>query len=404
MVNRRHGRKSGFTLIELLVVIAIIAILIALLLPAVQQAREAARRTQCRNNMKQIGLALYNYESTFGLFPPVGVLTLKLTPGTVDVTASNSAFTMLLPFLDQGNLYNGYNQNIAVDVAPNATLVQTPLAVFRCPSGQGGNPANAAAAVLGGGTPTPNSSGNVNQKLIPAGIDIGLGLPQASTHLYNLALCDYMTAGGVSGSVINSLVNAYSGGTSVSGDRRGIFGEYGFGPANDPTSAAVFAAAGLNVDARMPIGRISDGTSNTIAVFEKAGNVNAWVNGKMQDISSTTVPTMTPATGNSFGQIVQMGVVANAGWADSNGGEWVKGVLPAGYDPGNLSTPASPDGGPCVVNCANTPGAGAYSFHAGGAMVLMADGAVRFASQSIDAGVFGSSITIQKGETQGGNF
>jgi prepilin-type N-terminal cleavage/methylation domain-containing protein/prepilin-type processing-associated H-X9-DG protein len=91
-------RRPGFTLIELLVVIAIIGVLVALLLPAVQSAREAARRTACRNNLKQIGLALHNYESTFGMFPPS-----YTTQAGVEQRGSWSVHGRILPFIDQGN-------------------------------------------------------------------------------------------------------------------------------------------------------------------------------------------------------------------------------------------------------------------------------------------------------------
>ncbi len=108
LVKARQAR--GFTLIELLVVIAIIAILISLLLPAVQQAREAARRSQCRNNMKQIGLAMHNYESTHGVFPS-GRLE---RPGD---TKWVSWGVMILPYVDQAPLYNQYNQNLRWNAA-----------------------------------------------------------------------------------------------------------------------------------------------------------------------------------------------------------------------------------------------------------------------------------------------
>src|SRR6187402_1073169 len=95
---RVSSKRSAFTLVELLVVIAIIGILIAMLLPAIQAAREAARRTACVNNVKQVTLAMNTYESATGAFPP----SLKLVTGT---TGGWSAFSLILPFLEQGALY-----------------------------------------------------------------------------------------------------------------------------------------------------------------------------------------------------------------------------------------------------------------------------------------------------------
>jgi prepilin-type N-terminal cleavage/methylation domain-containing protein len=135
----RHRR--GFTLIELLVVIAIIAILIALLLPAVQQAREAARRTQCRNNLKQIGLALHNYESSFTLFPPSstsgfgrGVWNFA-TFGESDPRVHLHSFaSLLLPYIDQATLYNQINYGTSSLGLANRALAAQVLTVYRCPS------------------------------------------------------------------------------------------------------------------------------------------------------------------------------------------------------------------------------------------------------------------------------
>jgi prepilin-type N-terminal cleavage/methylation domain-containing protein len=98
--------RRGFTLIELLVVIAIIAILIALLLPAVQQAREAARRSQCKNNLKQLGLALHNYHDVFGVFPPMNLGTAASGCGEAITGAGHNGIFSLLPYLDQAPLYN----------------------------------------------------------------------------------------------------------------------------------------------------------------------------------------------------------------------------------------------------------------------------------------------------------
>lgn len=154
-IGSRRIPRHGFTLIELLVVIAIIAILIALLMPAVQQAREAARRIQCRNNLKQLGLACHNYHDTHGTFPPAAIF-----PSTKDSVATTSdgqtfnvgttGFVLLLPFFDQANIYNAWDLNVASTNArhpdnslpfhggalanPNLKLSQIPLAMLLCPS------------------------------------------------------------------------------------------------------------------------------------------------------------------------------------------------------------------------------------------------------------------------------
>jgi prepilin-type N-terminal cleavage/methylation domain-containing protein/prepilin-type processing-associated H-X9-DG protein len=124
----------GFTLIELLVVIAIIAVLIALLLPAVQAAREAARRAQCTNNLKQIALAVMNYESAQGALPPTGVVSPSGNP--LQIVGNLGMKTRILPFLEQVNLFNTINMsyNGEAPMGQNDTILITQLNVFLCPS------------------------------------------------------------------------------------------------------------------------------------------------------------------------------------------------------------------------------------------------------------------------------
>ncbi|HWL09813.1 MAG TPA: DUF1559 domain-containing protein [Planctomicrobium sp.] len=186
-----RSNRRGFTLIELLVVIAIIAILVALLLPAVQQAREAARRSQCKNNLKQIGLALHNYHDTHQVFPP-GCVSTSSNVGTGWCSTATSQAgqrapwtVMILPFLEQAVLYQEFRfdqkftswSSYAGSTTNHAAFQLKAMAVYKCPS----DPLSAAEKVAAnyrgvqGGQTSPttshcNYSGNSNRRFHTNGI------------------------------------------------------------------------------------------------------------------------------------------------------------------------------------------------------------------------------------------
>jgi len=133
-----RGRRAGFTLVELLVVIAIIGILVALMLPAVQMAREAGRRMQCSNNLKQIALALHNFEQTYGHLPPGGVSGSTSTEAhkafRIPTRIEHGWAVFLLPYLEHQALYDTYDFRRDWRTPQNRAARETNLSVFKCPS------------------------------------------------------------------------------------------------------------------------------------------------------------------------------------------------------------------------------------------------------------------------------
>lgn len=171
-VNFRAQGTRGFTLIELLVVIAIIAILIALLLPAVQQAREAARRSQCKNNLKQIGLALHMYHETAGTFPPGWIAQHPTTNQPYWLGRPGWGWaTRILPYLEQENVQNNLiNFNLSMLDSFHDQVRTTSIPVFLCPS----DPGETTFMLTPGMMPMPNYSAGFTDTRVPKANYIGV--------------------------------------------------------------------------------------------------------------------------------------------------------------------------------------------------------------------------------------
>jgi prepilin-type N-terminal cleavage/methylation domain-containing protein/prepilin-type processing-associated H-X9-DG protein len=238
-------RRSGFTLIELLVVIAIIAVLIGLLLPAVQAAREAARRAQCVNNLKQIGIALHNYHDAHQALAP-GYISAIL-PGvtdacnqdvekgqSVDLGPGWAWGSMILPFMEQQPLYNAINFNLSVAYRANDTGSQTPLAAYLCPS----DPGPSLIPVLAD-PPDPANPGTFT----------------GSSVVDTVARGNYVGMWGL------GELCAASNSNSV--------------PNNNGTNDPLGTPAGCFFrNSKVAVGDITDGTSQTIAVGERSHNLS----------------------------------------------------------------------------------------------------------------------------------
>jgi prepilin-type N-terminal cleavage/methylation domain-containing protein len=359
---RSYRLRIGFTLIELLVVIAIIAILIALLLPAVQQAREAARRTQCKNNLKQIGLAFHNYHDVYSRFPQPAIARLATSGRTITGLVSGSSWcTMILPFIDQGNLYNHIDTTISPYALVHKPLAETVISTFLCPS--------APAEPLIVRYQFPDSY---------SGMPTIMGGPEFSG-----ARVDYHTGLACRGHVVWTAFQNCERGTIVRPDgrcepsTRDLWGRAIAVPVNESDPQAWLTGFGGGSSTK--ISDITDGTSNSVLLLECTNMNHLYHRRNLITAGNTGVPSEGVA---SF----------------STGGAWIdlfkRAVIEGtGFDGPRTNTA----GGPCLVNCSNTLQGGWYSWHTGGAHSLLCDGSVRFTGENTSTRTLVALLLVRDG-------
>jgi len=418
-------KKRGFTLVELLVVVAIIGVLASLLLPAVQRAREAGRKTVCTNNMKQIGLAILNFEQVHKALPTGGEGTTFTAPGTGSTKFSmHGLFTYLLPYVEKDDIYNmmdlssGYRQT-PQNIAASSTWIET----YVCPSNPFLSYKDTAGISQAQADATWGTAGK--NKVGPA-----WGQLDYFATVYT-DISDGSVAGGAAVGCRDSAHYRADGALTVADGTAATSRTSGAGgvPGTVPTS--------------VPISAILDGTSNTIACIEDAGRISpnaaqtlsapyGGTSGRYFDTNfnpnNPTYPSCCFASADQTASLVNNANGVSSGqatcpwrWADPDaGGSGISGptydaatagdVYPA-YTGKVINQNAYPIGGPGTPDpyyssqiltwTSNNIGLNdeAFSFHGGGCNAVFVDGSVHFIADTIDAVTMRYLVTRAEGKS-----
>jgi len=333
-------RVHGFTLVELLVVITIIGVLIALLLPAVQAAREAARQLQCQNNLKQLGLACLNYESTQSTMPLLYASSNQL-----------GWITEILPFFEQDSIYNRYDMTQPWFDAANAAVCKQRIPTLECPSSSLPHVYTGTDSAFAGQSPNAMTT-------------------------FTVAVTDYFAISGAGTTTTAKAPSTIPSGyfyvypsASTTTDLAGMFG------AQKSTNVVCHRLA-----------EVTDGLSNTVMIGEMSGRPWLYLSPGKQIAAAnfpSYVSTSSMDAANNYALNYGMGA-----WAHNNN-----------FAMGTWSRDGTMQGGDSAVNCSNYRGM--FSFHPTGACAAFGDGSVHLLGREISPAVFFALVTAHAGEVVG---